>query len=152
MTSTHNAPLSSAEISQIWTTYQEDTASICMLISFVKTIEDPEIAALLQHALELYESHIPKLTNFFTGESWPVPLGFTEADINLSAPRLYTDGFMLYYLQMMGILGMNAYSIAIGTAVRSDIHDYYSECMAETVDLHKRANSDVRKGVICAGP
>lgn len=141
MTSTYNAPLSSAEISQIWTTYQEDTASICMLKSFVKTVEDPEISALLQHALELSESHIPKLTNFFTGESWPVPLGFTEADISLSAPRLYTDGFMLYYLQMMGILGMNAYSIAIGTAVRSDIHNYYSECMAETVDLHKRANS-----------
>ncbi|WP_339237009.1 DUF3231 family protein [Oceanobacillus sp. FSL W7-1281] len=153
MTSTHNAPLSSAEISQIWTTYQEDTASICMLISFVKTIEDPEIAALLQHALELYESHIPKLTNFFTGESWPVPLGFTEADINLSAPRLYTDGFMLYYLQMMGILGMNAYSIAIGTAVRSDIHDYYSECMAETVDLHKRANSlMLEKGLFVRAP
>ncbi|MFC4661798.1 DUF3231 family protein [Oceanobacillus aidingensis] len=64
MTSTYNAPLSSAEISQIWTTYQEDTASICMLKSFVKTVEDPEISALLQHALELSESHIPKLTNF----------------------------------------------------------------------------------------
>ncbi|MFD1413372.1 DUF3231 family protein [Oceanobacillus jeddahense] len=153
MTSTHNAPLSSAEISQIWTTYQEDTTSICMLTYFLKTVEDPDISALLQHALELSESHIPKLTNFFNGENWPVPQGFSEKDVNLSTPRLYTDGFMLHYLQMMGILGMNAYSIAIGTAVRSDIHDYYSECMTETVDLHKKANSLLlEKGLFVRAP
>ncbi|QQK76283.1 DUF3231 family protein [Salicibibacter cibarius] len=139
MATTHNAPLSSAEIAQIWTSYQQDTMAICSLKYFLETVEDPDIAALLQHALEMSQSHIPQLTNFFNGENWPVPNGFTDADVNLNAPRLYTDGFMLTYLQMMGILGANAYSAAIGTAARSDIHNYYSTCMTETVDLHKQA-------------
>ncbi|SDJ03677.1 DUF3231 family protein [Natribacillus halophilus] len=113
--------------------------AICTLKYFLETVEDPDIAALLQHALEMSQSHIPQLTDFFNGENWPVPNGFEEADVNLNAPRLYTDGFMLTYLQMMGMLGVNAYSAAIGMAVRSDVHDYYSACMTETVDLHKQA-------------
>ncbi|QDI92512.1 DUF3231 family protein [Salicibibacter halophilus] len=153
MATTHNAPLSSAEIAQIWASYQEDTMSICTLRYFLETVEDPDITALLQHALELSQSHIPQLTDFFNGENWPVPKGFTEADVNLSAPRLYTDGFMLMSLLMMGIVGVNGYSAAVGSSVRFDVHDYYSRCMSETVDLHKQAvDLLLEKGMFVRAP
>lgn len=153
METIHNAHLTSAELSQIWSSYQQDTMSICVLKYFLETVEDPNIAEILQQALELSQSHVPKLTNFFTGEKWPVPKGFTEADVNLNTPRLFTDSFMLYYIQQMGTLGVNGYSMGISLAARPDIHTYFTTCITESFNLHAKANDLLlEKGLFIRSP
>lgn len=153
MEKNHNAKLTSAELSQVWTAYQQDTMAVCVLKHFLETAEDPDISAIIQHALHLSQSHIPKLTAFFTGDTWPVPKGFTEADVNPEAPRLYTDHFMLYFIQQMGTLGMNAYSMGIGLSARPDVHDYFTSCMTESFKLHKQANDLLlEKGLFIRSP
>lgn len=149
----YNADLTSAELSQIWTSYLQDTMSICVLEHFLQTVEDPDIAAILQHALDLAQSHIPQLTNFFTGDHWPVPKGFGESHVNLSAPRLYTDSFMLFYIQQYAALGLKGYHLAVSLSARPDVHAYFGTCITESLNLHTEANDLLlRKGLYIRAP
>lgn len=149
----HNAKLTATELSQIWAAYQNDTMSICALQYFLQTVEDDDIRSIIQQTLDAAQSHIPKLTTFFTEENWPVPQGFTEADVNLSAPRLFSDTFMLYYIQQMGMLGINAYSMAISLSVRQDVYEYFSQCMIEYMDIHKKGTQLLlEKGLYIRAP
>ncbi|WP_010531183.1 DUF3231 family protein [Lentibacillus jeotgali] len=149
----HNASLTSAEISQLWASYQNDTLAICVMKHFLQIVEDPDIAAILEESLELSQSHIPILTNFFNGENWPVPQGFTENDVDLSAPRLVTDHFMLYYIQQMGTVGINGYSMALSLATRQDLHTYYKNCMTESMNLQAKSNELLlKKGFYIRAP
>lgn len=140
MEENRNIKLTSAELSQLWGSYQNDTLAICMLRYFLNHAQDTEIHELAQHALELTQAHIPKLDGFFEEAGNAVPQGFTEEDVDESAPRLYSDTYVLMYLQQMGMLGMNAYSVAVASSARQDIHAYYAEGLREITELHTMAN------------
>lgn len=139
-TDKNNIKLTSAEISELWGTYQNDTLAICMLRYFLTHVEDTEIRGVLQYALEFLQAHIPKLKAFFQEEGNVIPLGFTEQDVNETAPRLFSDTYMILYTQQMAKLGLNAYSVAVASSARQDIHAYYSEGLKENIELHKMAN------------
>ncbi|WP_257347055.1 DUF3231 family protein [Pseudalkalibacillus decolorationis] len=136
----HNATLSAAEISQIWGAYQNDTLTKCVFQYFIEIVEDEDVRTIVQHVLELTEAHIDQLTLFFNQEKYPVPYGFTENDVNVGAPRLYSDSFILNYIQQLGKLGINAFSVAVALSARNDIHNYFSECLSEFTKLHKMAS------------
>ncbi|MFD2924229.1 DUF3231 family protein [Halobacillus naozhouensis] len=140
MEAEHNARLTSAEISQIWGSYQNGTLTICMIRYFLNHVEDDEIRRLLQYTLEISYSHVQKLTTIMRKENFAVPVGFTEDDVNVKAPRLYSDTFMLAYVQQIGKLGLNAHSVSTALAARSDLHSFFLECLHEYGDLHKKAN------------
>lgn len=140
METDHHVQLTSAEIAQIWGAYQNDSMAVCVLKYFLEKVEDTEIRAIIQYGLDLSQSHIQKLTTIFTEENYPVPVGFTDSDIILQAPRLYSDSYMLFYMQQMGKLGMNSSSVAVALSSRQDIHAYFSETLVEFLKLHRRAN------------
>lgn len=140
MEENNHIKLTSAEISQLWGSYQNDTLCICMLRYFLKHVEDTEIRQLTQHALNLSQSHIPKLITMFEQADNAIPQGLTEEDVNESAPRLYSDTYVLMYIQQIGMLGMNAYSVAVATSARQDIHAYYAVGLREYIELHTMAN------------
>lgn len=149
----HDAKLTSAELSQIWAAYVNDSMAICVLQHFSETVEDPDIAAVIQQGLQFSQSHIQQLTTFFNGENWPLPQGFTDADIHPGTPRLFSDHFMLYYMHQMGMLGLNAYSMALALAARPDLHDYFDQCLKESSQLHKQANDVLlEKGLYIRSP
>ena len=53
--------------------------------------------------------------------------------------RLYSDTFMLYYIQNMGATGVNSYSVALPNAARIDIREYYTSCVGSSCELYNRA-------------
>ncbi len=140
METEHNTQMTSAEISQIWGSYQNDTLTVCMLRYFLNHVEDDEIRRLLQYTLEISNSHIRKLTKLMRKENFAVPAGFTEDDVNVNAPRLFSDSFMLAYVQQLGKLGLNAHSVSTALAGRPDLHAFFLECLQEYGDVHKKAN------------
>lgn len=132
------ARLTSAEFAQLWMQYMNDSGSICILSFFYEKAEDEEIKSLIKHSLSLSKSHIDKLTNIFTEEKHAIPEGFkVEKDVNLQAPRLYTDLYKLNFIHMMSKIGLANYSAAYTSTTRADITDYFRECMTETMELYK---------------
>jgi hypothetical protein len=134
------AKLTSAELSQIWASYQNDTLAKCVLSYFLNHVEDTEIRPVLEHGLQLFQTHIQKLTTIFKAEGNAIPQGFTEEDVNETAPRLFSDNYMLIYVQQMCKLGLNAYSVAVSLSTRKDIHAYNSERLREFIEWHSMAN------------
>ncbi len=140
--------LTSSELAALWGSYMNNTLGICTISYFVKDVEAPDIHALLKYYLDLSKKHIEMETNIFKKEMLPVPIGFSEQDVNLNVPRLYSDTFMLYYIQSIGSMGINTYSVALPTSSRRDIREFYTDCLGSSAELYNRA-SNVMQEKVC---
>ncbi|WP_232490171.1 DUF3231 family protein [Neobacillus cucumis] len=100
--------LTSAEVSALWLQYMGDSMAICVYKYFLTIVENREIKRIIESSLLLSESHIKKITEFLKSANFQVPIGFTENDVNLNAPRLFSDQFLLFYSKIMTIHGLNA--------------------------------------------
>jgi hypothetical protein len=130
--------ITSAELAQLWAQYLNDSGSVCVLTFFLEKAEDPEIKSVIEFALQLSKTHIEKLTVFFNQDEYAVPYGFkVEEDVDLSAPKLYTDSYVLQFIHQMAKIGLTNYSASVASAVRADITDYFMECLSETMQLYK---------------
>lgn len=140
--------LTSAEIANLWASYMNDSMAICVLKHCLEKAEDEEIRPLLQYALRLSEQHIEKVTEIFAQEEFPIPQGFTEQDVNLQAPALFSDTYYLVYLQNMSRVGLGAYSLALPFMARSDVREFYGECITSSTELnHNITNVMLSKGL-----
>lgn len=137
----------------MWTTYVNDTMAICGIKYFLQHVEDIEIKEVLEFALHLSEQHVETIKRLFIEEKYPVPQGFTEQDVNLSAPRLFSDTLMLFYILNMAKFGLNSYSMGLSYAERSDVIKFFSECLASVTELHNRSKKLTKeKGLYIRSP
>jgi hypothetical protein len=145
--------LTSGELAVLWGSYLNDTLGKCTISYFLKIVEDSDIRSVLEYSLDLCKKHNEVIANVFKEEKIPVPMGFTEQDVNLNAPRLFSDTFMLYYIQNMGSMGLNTYSMALPNSARMDIREYYTSCLNSSAELYNRT-SDVlqNKGLYIRSP
>lgn len=146
--------LTAGEIAQLWTQYLNDSSSICVLSFFLEKAEDEEIKPLIKHALDLSQSHILKITAILNEEKNVVPYGFSiKEDVDLSAPRLYSDSFVLNFLNQMSKVGLTSYAGSVAASVRDDIKAYYMECLSETMQLYKKSTDLLlSKGLFIRSP
>ncbi|MEH7097388.1 DUF3231 family protein [Neobacillus vireti] len=146
--------LTAGEIGQLFLQYLNDSSSICILSFFLEKAEDVEIKPLIEFALELSKSHIQKITAILTEEKNVVPNGFNiKEDVDITAPRLYSDSFVLNFLNQMSKVGLTTYSGSVGTSVRNDIRSYYMDCLSETMQLYdKTTDLLLKKGLYIRSP
>jgi hypothetical protein len=109
METKHNIRLTSAEISNLWATYVNNTMSRCVFSYFLSKVEDTEIRSVVQYALDVSKKCIDGVSNIFKEENYPIPIGFSDSDVNLDAPRLYADDLFLNYVDQMAKAGFIAY-------------------------------------------
>ena len=83
---------------------------------------------------------LENIKEIFIQENFPIPIGFTDEDVNLDAPRLFSDEFYLHYLKYTGKAGMSIYSIAIPIMTREDIRDFFINALNSTVNLITEVN------------
>lgn len=145
--------LTSAEISSLWTSYQADTMEICVIKYFLVNISDNQIRLILEDALSMTKEHTEKITQFFITENYPVPQGFIDKDVNLTAPRLFSDKLYLEYMLNMCYYGLASYGLASSLAARKDVIDYYTECLDEVQNLHIKVKELAKeKGIFIRAP
>jgi spore coat protein CotF len=134
----HKVDLTTGEISNLWTQYMNDTMAICVLKHSILHSQDKDVREILEYALNLAEQHIEKLQHMFKEENFPIPKGFTNEDVHLHAPALFTDTFLLAYMLIMAIHGLTGYAGAVSTSVRADQRAFFMECNKEAMELHDR--------------
>jgi hypothetical protein len=130
--------LTAAEVSALWLQYLGDSMAICVYKYFLNIVENKEIKSILEYSLQLAESHITKITEFLNNANFQIPMGFTENDVNVNAPRLFSDQFLLFYSYIMTIHGLTAYSLAVTNVERKDIQDYLFECTVSSKELFQK--------------
>jgi hypothetical protein len=87
---------------------------------FLEKAEDAEIKTVIEYALELSKKHIVKLTSIFTEEKCAIPHGFKmEEDVDLNAPRLYSDNYVLNFVLQMSMIGLTTYAASLSGSTRA---------------------------------
>lgn len=130
--------LTSGEVSQLIFQYLQDSSSVCTLSFFLEKVEDKEIEPIIQHALQLSQTHLQKISSIFTEEKYALPIGFKIGeDVDLAAPRLYSDNFALIYIHQMAGIGLIANGSSLSLSVRKDITAFFKECISETMELYE---------------
>ena len=112
-----------------------DSMAVCVYKYFLSIVESKDIKPILESSLQLAESHLEKITEFLKSANYQIPIGFTENDVNVHAPRLFSDQFLLFYSYIMTIHGLTAYSLAIANTEREDIQNYFFECTVSSREL-----------------
>ena len=103
-----------------------------MLSYFLEKAEEDEVRLLIEHCVRLSDAHVAKLR-----EGFQVPLGFSiEEDVDLGAPRLFSDVYVLNFIHQMAKIGLTIYAASLSAAVREDVTEFYLECLAETMELY----------------
>lgn len=127
--------LTSAEMGKLWSTYVGNSMAKCVLNYYLQHVDDQDIKNVVKNALHLSEKLVEEIKEIFIQESFPVPNGFTENDVNLHAPRLFADEFYLYYLNYVITAGMSIYSIAIPLMTRKDTEHFFIDTLHATIKL-----------------
>ncbi|MDQ0232657.1 DUF3231 family protein [Metabacillus malikii] len=130
--------LTASEKAYLWTNYMVDSMAVCCLKYFIEKCEDEEIQEVLKYALDLSEIHTKITSDIFAKDNHPIPFGFTNEDVNLSAPRLFSDEFVLFYTSHLANLGLSFYSKALSMVSRKDVHEFYRECISSSTELNSR--------------
>jgi len=125
------------DISNLWTPYMNNTMALCVNKYALQTIHDQEINDIFRKSLNSSENIVRKITAIFNEEHFPIPHGFTEEDVRLDAPRLFSDELWLFYLHQMSIHGLTAYSLGITASQRRDVRQFYFETYKESYELYE---------------
>src|SRR3954447_706744 len=130
-----NIRLTAAEMTSLWSQYINDTLAVCVNSYFLEKVEDEEARPIIEWTLDTAKENVSIMQELFKKEDFPIPIGFTEQDVNPNAPRLFSDTFVLMYLRNMSILAMAASSAALGLATRPDMVDFHKRVLKAAVKL-----------------
>lgn len=132
----HTEQLTSSELSGLWATYLSDSLLECVYTYFISSSEDADIKTILLRTLDIARKHKTEKTVIFQKEGHVIPLGFTNSDIHVNAPKLFTDEYLLSYTKqaLQGALG--AYSSIIPHTFRKDIREHFLSANTDALELY----------------
>jgi hypothetical protein len=141
--------LTSTELAVLWTAYMNNSMSACMLKYFKATTQDEDIRSVLEFSLNICDTLLEKITNIYIKEDHPIPVAFNEnEDVNVNAPALYSEVFILNYVHNMGRYGMSTYGAAFSGSVRPDVLGLFTEAIQLNMELNNKAlNLLLEKGL-----
>src|SRR5699024_6119921 len=70
---------------------------------------------------------VEELHTMIQAEGAAVPIGFTQEDVNLDAPRLYENGFDIMFSRVLKKISLSMYALHITTSYREDIVKLYMD-------------------------
>jgi hypothetical protein len=112
-----------------------------VLSYFLSKVEDTEILSVVEYALEVSKKLIDEITTIFKEEKFPIPIGFTDRDVNVNAPRLYSDELFVNYIDQMAKSGFIAYGFSASMSSRLDVQDFFNECIQANIEINKKSKA-----------
>lgn len=145
--------LTSSEMGELWTSYVYDSLSRCVLMYFSKTCRDKTISELIEYDLDVTQKNLRIVQDIFNSVNFPVPVGFTDEDVNINAGKLYSDNFMLYYIKIKTKFEMINYSAALAMSARKDVRELYNHCLKSELAICNLADEILlSKGLFVRSP
>ncbi|MBG9813704.1 hypothetical protein ABD68_19610 [Bacillus endophyticus] len=128
--------LTSSEIGTLWGEYVNGTMTDVVNRYMFSIVEDESIKAIFEDAIKTSAEQKKQIVAFIENEGFPVPIGFTESDLNKGTEKLFTDIFCLNYLHIMTLHGLLGHSTALGVSVRKDLRDFYDSCDSDAKRMY----------------
>jgi len=148
-----NIDFTSGEIGYLWQTYQYESITVCGLTYFLQHIDDQAVKKVLEKALDISQKRLSKIKEILTDANYQIPQGFTEGDVNLQAPRLFSDKMYLQYLIHMLQMELKFYGTAMLGVVKLRVQNFYQQVIKDTMELEMEAKELAkRKGLYIRAP
>jgi hypothetical protein len=132
----NNTKLTSSEIGALWELYVNGTMAEVVNKYMLSIIEDETIHDIFKEALKIFEKQKKQIENFIEKEGFPVPIGFTDSDLNKNTKRLFSDLFCLNYLHIMTIHGLLGHSSSLCVSVRKDLRQFFTSCDDDAKNMY----------------
>lgn len=143
----------SAEINHLWSTYFAESLSKTMLKHMVAKSKDPDFHNVLKSALDLSSQNILLMKDLFNKIEHPIPDAFGENDVNVNAPALFDEAFMVRYTRLMTKFILSNYSMAFGESTRSDFRELFLGFINGSAGIINRADDVLlAKGLLPRSP
>ncbi|MFJ8235559.1 DUF3231 family protein [Ureibacillus sp. NPDC094379] len=133
-----NKKLTASELADLFANYQGDSMFICVFEHFLQVVEDDEVKEYVEFASSLAKRHVKQISDVFTLEKIPLPVGFGEQDVRKDAPRLFSDMFMVFYITQMASISLTVYGSAYGNSSRQDIMNYFRNNINDSAETYER--------------
>ncbi|MCM2534559.1 DUF3231 family protein [Neobacillus pocheonensis] len=148
-----NVRLTSSEIAVVWSSYLNNSFSICVMQYFLANVNDSEVKLILEFALNIAQKNFNMSKEILKKDNQTIPVGFTNQDVCPDAPRLYSDAFYLYYIKNMSKVGLSVYGVALATSAHSDVRNFLSQAIQTSTELYnKTASVLLSKGLFVRPP
>ncbi|USK83806.1 DUF3231 family protein [Peribacillus asahii] len=145
--------LNASEIANLWTTYMNNLMYIFSIPYYMKKCEDEEICSIIELTLEISQEIVVNVEEILKQENFPLPLGFTEEDVDLNAPRLYSDQFALIQYNALAENGLEFYGLSLVNSTRVDVRDFFTHCVSLTTKLYNQSKDLlVKRGLANSAP
>ncbi|MDC3417666.1 DUF3231 family protein [Aquibacillus salsiterrae] len=145
--------LTSSELSAVWSSYMNNSFSACVMKYFLNNVDDKQTKQVVQLSLDISEQTMSIARKLLETDNQPIPIGFTDDDVTVNAPRLFSDAFYLYYLKNMAKVGLSVYGVALSTAAKDDVRQFLSNAIKESTDLYNEtAEVLLEKGLYVRSP
>src|SRR5690625_4671072 len=137
--------LSCGEISSLWIGYQYESLHRCGITFFLQHVKDDHIRKILEDALTLTNKRIEHTKELFMKYDQLLPIGFSvESDVNIQAPRLFSDELYLHYITNTIQLELVNYTLSMRGAMNQDILTYYHQVIKDSLRMELKAK-DISK-------
>ncbi|WP_394218862.1 DUF3231 family protein [Halobacillus trueperi] len=130
--------LTSAEIGTLWGEYVNGTAIDIVNKYMLSILEDEKIKEVFEDAIKISGNQKQQIERFIDNEGFPIPVGFSESDLNEGANRLFTDIFCLHYLHIMTLHGLIGHTTALTSSVRKDLRLFYESLSNDAMSMYQR--------------
>ncbi len=114
------------EAASLWSTYMQMSISQKMLAHFKITCENEDVQTIVNSAVTMTNEIYETVKQLLQKAQIVLPYGFTDEDVNLTAPKLFTDNYRLFYLKHMSSVGMVKFALDKATAVHLDVRQFYT--------------------------
>lgn len=149
----NSIPITASELAYLWNTYLLNSKSKHILMYAVDKCDDKDLRSVLQLALDLSAQSLDKVSKIFDAENQQVPYGFSEEDIYINAPKIYSDKIMIYTLQVYMSVGLSNYGTAISLSPRQDTRKFFTDSMISSIDLSNKIDDILlEKGIYLRTP
>jgi hypothetical protein len=149
----HNARLTSAEIANLWSSYMQYTMLRCVMKYFQAIATDDAISNLVTEFQDRIEKRINGAIELLTMAQLPIPFGFSDSDVNVDAPPLFSEAFLVYYMRNELRTSLTFNSLNIQMSTRPDVRDFYSACVESTIRLNNKVTDLlISRGIIGKPP
>jgi hypothetical protein len=154
MNNQQSVQLSAGELAHCWEQLMENSMSNVVLEYFTLTSETEDAKSLCREAKNISDSAIQFCESVLRKDNYPIPKGFSiKEDLNPNAPKMYTDVFIMFYLNNLAKLGISLTSMAYSDSAREDVRNFFHEQLQNMATLFDRTTSTLlEKGVFVRPP
>ncbi|MGE7718612.1 Protein of unknown function [Priestia megaterium] len=130
-------PISSSEVGTLWLTYQEKTMILRILEYFIEKSDDQQAKNIMGGLWQELSYYVTKIKKIFKEQGIAIPVGFSQEDVNLEAPKLYDNGFDIMFVRILKEISMGMYTLNMNMAYQDNVMEIYEGLTSTTQKIYR---------------